>query len=146
LFIVAIVSERSSLSAELFQVGLATFTFATRINQATDSHRVTDLEFLYFPSELDHPSDNLVTRDTGILSGAPFVPGNVHIGVTDAAKLDLNLNISRARFPALEGEWLKRPFGRKRSIAPGRIHNLCSSDFTPQKSIESPMTFPRTRP
>ena|ERR1017187_1210199 len=66
-------------------------------------------------SGLHHPADDLVARHAGERSHPPFVPREVDVGMADAAKIDLNVNVpvsGSAPFETQTGRGAFRPTGQ----------------------------------
>ena len=81
--LVAVVGGVHPFFTILFLAGLALWTFATGIDEASDTDEVADFEFCDLIAHLDHASDNFVSRHHGIDRVAPFVAGLMDVGVAD---------------------------------------------------------------
>jgi|ERR1035438_7185887 hypothetical protein len=81
------------------------------------------LVFCGILSGLHHPADDLVARHAGERSHPPFVPREVDVGMADAAKIDLNVNVPVSGSAPFELKRGKGLFGRLGSISSG-LHGL----------------------
>ena len=86
----------------MFQVLFAVFAYPAGIDQATGTGEVADLEFFYVAADLYYFSDYFVTRNHREDPGEPVILDLVQVGVADSAELDIELNVVRAYFAALE--------------------------------------------
>ena len=71
--------------AELLQARAAIRAGAAGIHEAAHADGVADLEFLHAAADGRHAADDLVAGHGRILREAPFVAGEVQVGVADAA-------------------------------------------------------------
>src|SRR5437763_776577 len=65
-------------------------------------------EILYIPTDLRDAPYDFVTGHAGISRAAPFAPGGVQIGMADAAKQDVDLDVAASRIAPFErerGKW-----------------------------------------
>ena len=74
--------------------GAAVGAGAARVHEAAHADGVADLELLHAAADRRHAADDLVARHGRILGEAPFVAGEVQVGVADAAIEDFNLHIA----------------------------------------------------
>jgi hypothetical protein len=85
--------------------------------EATDPHHVSRCEpGDVLPDSGDAP-DDLVSWNTRVLGNAPVVAGEVNVGVTDAAMIDLDLNVLRTGEAPFDLEWLNRGPGILGSVS-----------------------------
>jgi len=57
------------------------------------------------PTDFGHAADDFMAGHAGIGGAVPFVAGDMQVRVADSAEKDLNLDVMRRGFPALEGKW-----------------------------------------
>jgi hypothetical protein len=88
-----VVSEGCPVVAVLLEAGLAVRTRAARVNHATDGGMVADFMLGDLGSNFGYAADNLVARDARVDRILPLIARLVNVGVTDATKEDLNLDI-----------------------------------------------------
>ena len=84
-FVRGIVGEGRAVLAELFEVVLAVFAGAAGIHQATDGGDVAFLEFLDVRANFHDASDDFVAGHARVGGAMPFVAGDMHVRVADAA-------------------------------------------------------------
>ena len=92
----------------MLQVLLAIFTGTAGIHEAANGGDVAFLEFFDVRADLDDASDDFLARHARVGGAVPFVAGNMHVRVADAAVKNLDLHIVRAGIPALKVERRKR--------------------------------------
>ncbi len=112
-----IVGKRE-IRAELLQPRLALRAGPIRIDHAADRGQIARLEFRYSRPDICYPTDDLMAGYAGIGRRhylTPFIANLVKIGVTDAAKKNLDLYVFRRRITALDGVR-----GKSRGCALGR--------------------------
>src|SRR5450756_2342557 len=80
-----VVGKGRAFFAELFEVVLAVFTSAAGIHHATDAGDVAFLEFLDVRADFHDASDDFVTGHARVGGALPFIAGDMHVRVTDAA-------------------------------------------------------------
>ena len=76
--------------AELLQARAAIGAGAAGIHEAAHADRIAHLELLHAAADGRHPADDLVAGHRRILCEAPFIAGEVEVGVADATVLDLD--------------------------------------------------------
>jgi hypothetical protein len=79
--------------------------------QAADADRVADLEAGHVAADGADLADDLVAGDAGIERARPFGTDCVQVGMADAAKGDLDLDVARAGRTAVDVERLERLVG-----------------------------------
>jgi hypothetical protein len=88
-----------------------------RVHQATYTDDLVALETGDLLADTGHPPDDFVTRHDRILFPAPVVTDVVDIGVANAAKQDLDLDVVWTQVAALEGKRHKIRLGRVDGVA-----------------------------
>jgi hypothetical protein len=73
----------------------------TRIHKATHRHFLAELEFFDVSAHRIDRSHNLVAWDQRVVAASPIVFGEMQIGVTHAAKSDIDAHIFGANTSAL---------------------------------------------
>lgn len=81
------------------------------VDEAADSDRVADLEARNLGADGADVADNLVPGNAGVERAAPFGADRVKVGMADAAKSDLDLDVARSGLAALDGDRLERLVG-----------------------------------
>jgi hypothetical protein len=85
------------------------------IDQTADAGKLADVKVLYLVAHRAHAPHDLVAGHAGIDSVFPFVTRGMEIGMADAAKEDVDLDIVRARFAPIKREGReRRAFGTSR--------------------------------
>jgi hypothetical protein len=100
MFVFAVVSEGRKLLAILFQSTLAVDTDTARIHHAADSSQIPGLELAHVLPDRRHAPDDLVSRHHGIDRVVPFVTRLMQIGMTYAAKQDVDRDIVILHLPS----------------------------------------------
>jgi hypothetical protein len=97
------------------------------VDHATNGRQVAFPEIFHIASDFHNPADDLVARDARISGAAPFAPRGVDIGMANAAKEDVDLDVARFGIATVERKRSEgRSFGTG-SIAFGRIHHRLSA-------------------
>jgi hypothetical protein len=85
---------------------------------------ISHFETFHSFSDFDDSPNDLVTRNTWILRGAPFTPHGVDIGVADAGVKYLDQDLVRSGCSPLDDVRGQRGFGRECGIGSCRNHPL----------------------
>jgi hypothetical protein len=113
--------------AQLFQAILAIGAGMVRINQTADARQVARLELRDGGTDLGDPADDLVARNAGIDRGhdtAPLVAHRVEVGMTDAAKENLDLHVVFGRIPSRDYAGSQRRCRTGSGVSFGFIHGF----------------------
>lgn len=95
---------------------------AARIDQAANAREIADLEFGDLIADAGNAPDDFVAGHHRINGVAPFAAHLMDIGMADAAKLDFDENIARAKVAALEIPGRKLVGGGMNGVAFGWNH------------------------
>ena len=120
--IFTVVSE-DQLFAELLEISSAIFANAIGIDHASDRTQIPFFEFLYLAANFCNASDDFMAGHTWVGRSIPFIASDVQIGMTDTAKLNVDLHVVRQRIAALERKWFQRFSRRMSSVTSGGVHN-----------------------
>src|SRR5262252_2406062 len=96
MLVFAVIGERGSVLAVVFQSGFAALADPTGIDHAADSDLIANLELACVLTDFGDASDNFVAGYDRIGRVGPLVACGVQIGVTDAAIQDVDSNIFRS--------------------------------------------------
>ena len=108
--VLTVVGQSHPVFTELLEIILTARTRAAGIDHATDRREIAFPEFLNFLPDLDDAADNFMPGHTRILGAAtPLVARDMQIGMANAAKENLDLDVVRQRIAPFEG---KRGEGR----------------------------------
>ena len=99
------------LLTELLDSLSATRAGSTRIDEASDAHRIPNLEFGHLWPNPRDVAGHLVARNHGICRVAPLSACLMNIGVTDPTVLDLQKNVIRPELATSEIERFQFRFG-----------------------------------
>src|ERR1043166_8633026 len=95
--------------AILLEPFLAARTRPARIDHATNGRQIAFFEFFDLTPDCHDAPDDFVTRHARINRAAtPFIARNVNVGMTDAAKQDVDLYVAGQNVATGEGERLER--------------------------------------
>src|SRR5690606_1965061 len=83
--ILTVVGTCRSVQTVLFQVLTAAVALAARIDQTTDSRKISDLEFCYIRTDGNHLTNDLMTGHSRINCTTPVVSCSVKIAVANSA-------------------------------------------------------------
>ena len=89
----------------------AIFTGAAAIDHAADADEIALFEADDIAADLCSAAENFVTANNRIDCAAPFIARHVQVGMADAAKQDVDLNIVRRGVPPLDRDWAQLPVG-----------------------------------
>jgi hypothetical protein len=104
MFIGAVVGEGGKGQTVLFEPRLAARTGAARIHHASDRAQVAGLQFGDPIAHAFYAADNFMAGHAGVNRIVPFIPGLMHVRVTDPAKEDLDFDIQRTRLAPVNVE------------------------------------------
>jgi DNA-binding transcriptional regulator WhiA len=85
--------EYASFFAVILLEFITRFTVLTRVNNATNSNMVSNLDIFDFLSHLYNYSCNFMARDTRIERVRKFTVRDMNLKVANSTKLDFDLNI-----------------------------------------------------
>ncbi|HEX8897280.1 MAG TPA: hypothetical protein VF751_01165, partial [Chthoniobacterales bacterium] len=108
--------------AELFEIIAAILAGSARIDHATDRGETAFAEFFHVAPDFDDAADDLVAGHARILGAAPLAARRMQIGMANAAKKNVDLDIARAGIAAIEGKRRERRGLGAGGVAFGRIH------------------------
>ena len=106
--VLAVVGEGRARLAELLKMIPAISAGPAGIDHASDRGELALAELAYLAPGFDDATDDFVTGNAGISGPAPFAAGRMDIGMADAAKEDVDLDIGRAGIAAFERKRGKR--------------------------------------
>ena len=111
---------------------LAPFALTARVDEATDTGTVADLELGDVGTDLGDAADDLVAGHHGVIHRAPLAADGVDVGVADSGVLDLDADVVGAQVAALDGAGLEGLVGGNGLVAGNsRSHD---ADATPTRS------------
>src|ERR1043166_698275 len=120
----AVVSQRDVI-AILLEPFLTARTRTARIDHATNGCQIAFFEFFDLTPYCHNAADDFVTRHARI-NGAttPFIARDVNVGMTDAAKQDVDLYVAGQNVATGEAERLERRSRRLDSVGFGRRSHM----------------------
>ncbi|MNH13829.1 hypothetical protein D3C79_734110 [compost metagenome] len=123
----AVVGRGHAVGAMRFLVVLASRTLLAAVDQATDRDKIASTVTADGAAHGGDPADNLVAWYTGKTRGVPVVVHIVHVGMADAAVVDVDGDIVVTQRPTFETHRLKRRVGFMDAVADTCGHGGCSS-------------------
>ncbi|MNO95323.1 hypothetical protein D3C76_869610 [compost metagenome] len=123
----AVIGRCHALGAMRFLVVLASRTLLAAVDQATHGNKIASTVTADGAAHGGDPADNLVAWYTGKTCGVPVVVHIVHVGMADAAVVDVDGDIVVTQRPTVETHRLKRRVGFMDAVADTSGHAVCSS-------------------
>ena len=108
MWVLAVVGKDRGVVAELLQIFAAIVASPAGIDHATYRGEIAFAEFFYVSPDFCDLAGDLVPGHARIGSATPFAAGRVDVGMADAAKADVDLDIGWSRVAALEGKGSER--------------------------------------
>src|SRR5205085_3222183 len=104
MFVLAVVSEDRPVVAKLLEMIPAIVAGPAGIDHATDRSQLAFAEFFHVAPDFDDASDDFVAGHARIPGPAPLAARRMQIGMANAAKKDVDLDVARAGIAAIERE------------------------------------------
>ena len=125
--VTAVVGAGHAFHAILLQAVFAGGAVAAGIHHATDTHHISDFKAADIVAHGGHMADDLVAGDHRVQGAAPVVFGEMNIGVADAAVINLDRHVVRARRAPLDGHGVDPGLRALRAVG----FNLAHGDALP---------------